>query len=105
MKVIRQALWRSAIISYRRGFTGGKAHLVPQGARLRVPDHWKQLLNPQQLEAHDELLRLADKHVAHHTGEREHIGSRQCSLHHRCLALLLESPCCQSTGHIPKTIW
>jgi hypothetical protein len=73
MKVIRQALWRSAIISYRRGFTGGKAHLVPQGARLRVPDHWKQLLNPQQLEAHDELLRLADKHVAHQTGEREHM--------------------------------
>jgi hypothetical protein len=73
MKVIRQGLWRSAVISYRRGFTGGKAHLVPQGRRLQVPDHWTDLLNPEQLEAHNQLLHLADKHVAHQTGEREHM--------------------------------
>jgi hypothetical protein len=73
MKVVRTALWRSAVISYRRGFTSGKAHLVKQGRRLKVPDHWTELLNPEQLEAHDELLRLADKHIAHQTGEREHM--------------------------------
>lgn len=73
MEVIRQALWKSAVISYRRGFNGGKAHLVPQARRLKVPDHWKKLLNAEQLAAHDELLHLADKHIAHQAGEREHM--------------------------------
>jgi hypothetical protein len=103
--VIRQALWKSAVISYRRGFNGGKAHLVPRARRLRVPDKWKRLLNQAQLEAHDELLHLADKHIAHQTGAHEHV---------RVAAMLAPPPmpraiagslCCLSTGHTPKLIW
>jgi hypothetical protein len=75
VKVVRRALWTSAVIAYRRGFTTGKAHLAPKGRprRLKVPDHWKELLNPQQLEAHEEVLQLANQHIAHRVDEREHM--------------------------------
>ena len=74
MKVVRQALWSSAAISCRRGFTTGKAHLLPQGKRLKVPDHWKELLSPEQLEAHDQVLDIANRHIAHRVDKREHMN-------------------------------
>lgn len=73
MKVVREALWRSAVISYRRGFTTGKAHLKSQGKRLKVPEHWKELLSPEQLEAHTQVLDLANRHIAHRASDREHM--------------------------------
>lgn len=47
-EVPQQALWSAAAISYRRGFSTGKALLQPQAKRLKVPDNWLNLLSPEQ---------------------------------------------------------
>jgi hypothetical protein len=74
LEVIRQALWSAAAISYRRAFATGRAHLVPQGQRLRVPEHWKDLRPAEGLEAHEKVMKIANRHIAHRVGEHEHIN-------------------------------
>lgn len=71
-KVARQSLWTSALVSYRRGFTTGKAHIAPGSPRLKVPDDWKERLTKEQFEAHEAILKIANQHVAHRVGEQEH---------------------------------
>ena len=39
-----------------------------------VPDHWTELLSPEQLEAHYQVLDLANRHIAHRVDEREHMN-------------------------------
>lgn len=72
-KVVRRSLWTSALISYRRGFTTGKAHVAPRSPRLKVPDDWKERLTREQFEAHEAILKIANQHVAHRVGEQEHV--------------------------------
>jgi hypothetical protein len=74
MAVVRQSLWTSAVVHYRRGFADGKAHLAKGRPRLKLPDHWTDLLNPEQLEAHEEIWQLANRHVAHRVDERQHMA-------------------------------
>ncbi|WP_131809307.1 hypothetical protein [Mycobacteroides immunogenum] len=69
--VVSRALWVSAAIAYRRGFTTGKAQLVPQGNRLKIPQSWFDALKPEGRVAHDEILEIANKQIAHHTGKHE----------------------------------
>ncbi|CAJ1501017.1 hypothetical protein [[Mycobacterium] burgundiense] len=82
-EVPQQALWSAAAISYRRGFSTGKALLQPQAKRLKVPDNWLNLLSPEQREAHAEILEVASRQVAHQTGHAEHV---------RVIALLSPPP-------------
>lgn len=70
-KVVSRALWVSAAIAYRRGFTTGKAQLVPQGNRVKIPEGWFNALKPEGKVAHDEILEIANKQIAHHTGKHE----------------------------------
>ncbi|WP_255776000.1 hypothetical protein [Mycobacteroides abscessus] len=70
-KVVSRALWVSAAIAYRRGFTTGKAQLVPQGNRLKIPQDWFDSLKPEGKVAHDGILEIANKQIAHHTGKHE----------------------------------
>ncbi len=71
-KVVSRGLWVAAAISYRRGFTTGKAQLVPQGSRLKIPKSWFESLKPEYKEAHEEILAVANQQIAHHTGKNEH---------------------------------
>lgn len=71
--LIRQALWNAGVISYRRVFGSGKAHVVPQGSRLRPTDEWKKYVTSEQLEAHEAVLEMADKHIAHRVGDHEQV--------------------------------
>ncbi|WP_336819508.1 hypothetical protein [Gordonia sp. MMO-8] len=73
-KLMSEALWTSAAIAYRRGFTTGKAQLVPQGSRLKIPEGWYESLNPEYKEAHDEILEIANRQIAHHTGKGDHFN-------------------------------
>lgn len=71
-QIVAKSLWTSAAIAYRRGFTTGKAQLVPQGSRLKIPDEWLESLKPEFKEAHEEILEIANRQVAHHTGKLDH---------------------------------
>ncbi|RDB49973.1 hypothetical protein [Tsukamurella tyrosinosolvens] len=70
--VVLRALWVAAAIAYRRGFTSGKAPLVKQGGRLKIPERWYQSLPVDFQQAHDKILEIANKQVAHHVGVNEH---------------------------------
>jgi hypothetical protein len=74
--VIRAALWSAAVISYRRAFNSGKALGQPQAPRLKIPDDWTKSLKQAQRNAHDEVLVIANKHVAHRVGDHEVGGVR-----------------------------
>jgi hypothetical protein len=74
--VIRAALWSAAVISYRRAFSSGKALGQPQAPRLKIPDDWTKSLKQAQRNAHDEVLVIANKHVAHRVGAHEMGGVR-----------------------------
>ena len=74
--IIRAALWSAAVISYRRAFSAGKALGQSQASRLRVPDDWTKSLNQDQLDAHEQVLTIANKHVAHRVGDHEVAGVR-----------------------------
>lgn len=65
------ALWRSALIAYRRSFTGGLSLAGPGNARTRVPDEMVANLTDEERSVHDEARRLADKHIAHRVGDTE----------------------------------
>lgn len=73
-KVVSEGLWVAAAISYRRGFTTGKAHLAPQGSRLKIPKSWFDALQPEYKKAHKEILAVGNQHIAHQTGKHEHIN-------------------------------
>jgi hypothetical protein len=64
------------VISYRRAFSAGKALGQSQASRLRVPDDWAKSLNQDQLDAHEQVLTIANKHVAHRVGDHEVAGVR-----------------------------
>ncbi|GAA4642049.1 hypothetical protein GCM10023197_05310 [Gordonia humi] len=70
-QIVAKSLWTSAAIAYRRGFTTGKAQLVPQGSRLKITEGWYQSLTPEYKEAHDDLLEIANRQIAHHTGKHD----------------------------------
>jgi hypothetical protein len=82
-QVIRAALWSAAVISYRRAFNSGKALGQPQAPRLKMPDDWTKSLKQAQRNAHDEVLVIANKHVAHRVGDHEVGVSAHFSRHHR----------------------
>lgn len=67
--LVRQALWTASCIAYRRVFTSGKGHLNPQTPRLRPNQNFTAALTTEQLKAHDEVLAIANKHIAHRVGE------------------------------------
>jgi hypothetical protein len=62
-----KALWNAALISYRRAFTTGRAHLLTNGSRLNLRDVVEQIVPKERAKTHAELMRLASKHVAHRT--------------------------------------
>ena len=64
------------MISYRRAFSSGKAHAQPQASRLKIPDDSTNSLNHDQLAAHEQILTIASKHVAHRVGDHEVGGAR-----------------------------
>jgi hypothetical protein len=68
---VAQGLWTAAVISYRRGFTSGKAQLVPQGSRLKVPKSWFDSLKPEYKQAHEEILAVGNRQIAHYTGAQD----------------------------------
>lgn len=70
---INRALWASACISYRRVFTTGKAHLAKGQPRLRVNDNWTDNLTPEQLDAHNSVLDMANRHIAHRVNDLEQV--------------------------------
>lgn len=69
--VARQALWFAGAISYRRAFTSGRGHLVSNGRRVRINDQWKEVLTPDQQRAHEQVLLMANRHIAHRVAEHE----------------------------------
>jgi hypothetical protein len=69
--VARQALWFAGAISYRRAFTSGRGHLVSNGSRVRINDQWREVLNPDQQRAHEQVLLMANRHIAHRVAEHE----------------------------------
>lgn len=75
---VAEGLWTSAVISYRRGFTKGKAHLQRGARRPQIPDSWFQRLDHEYQEAHKEILEIANQQVAHRAGKHEHI--KVCAL-------------------------
>lgn len=68
---LMQAVWSAGAISYRRAFASGKGHLVKQGGRLKFKDGWTDELEAGMAEAHERLLELANKHIAHRVGDHE----------------------------------
>lgn len=70
-KVVGQALWTAAVIAYRRGFTKGKAQLVPQASRLKIPGDFYDQLKPEYRQAHDEILAIGNQQMAHYTGAQD----------------------------------
>jgi hypothetical protein len=72
-KVVAEGLWNAAVISYRRGFTTGKAHLQPGQPRTKIPKSWFEGLKPEYKEAHKEILEIANRAIAHRIGKNEHI--------------------------------
>jgi hypothetical protein len=70
---LRRAIWTTACISYRRVFTSGKGHLNPQTPRLKPNDNFTAALTPEQLEAHNNVLETANRHVAHRVNELEQV--------------------------------
>jgi hypothetical protein len=81
--LVRRALWTASCIAYRRVFTSGKGHLNPKNPRLRPNQNFTAALTTEQLKAHDEVLAIANKHIAHRVGELEQV---------MVLALLNPSP-------------
>lgn len=69
--LIRRALWTASCIAYRRVFTTGKGHLSPQTPRMKPNENFTDALTTDQLAAHNEVLAIANKHVAHRVGELE----------------------------------
>jgi hypothetical protein len=69
--LVRRALWTSACVAYRRVFTKGKGHLSPQTPRPRPNENFTKALTADQLAAHNEVLEIANRHVAHRVGELE----------------------------------
>jgi|SRR5271169_1849773 len=75
-QVIRAALWSAGLISYRRAFSSGKALGQPQAPRLKIPDDWTKMLTQAQRDTHDQVLVIANKHVAHRVSDHEVGGVR-----------------------------
>lgn len=71
--VVKPALWKACCISYRRIFAKGKGHLNPQTPRLKFKDGWTSALTPDQLAAHESVLDMADKHIAHRVSDLEQV--------------------------------
>ena len=69
----KRALWTACCITYRRVFTNGKGHINPQTPRLKPNDSFTAALTPEQLEAHNEVLETANRHVAHRVNELEQV--------------------------------
>jgi hypothetical protein len=67
----RRPLWTAAVISYRRGFTTGKAQIVPQGSRLKIPKNWFDSLKPEYKKFHEEILDIGNQQIAHYTGAQD----------------------------------
>jgi hypothetical protein len=65
--VLTKATWNAALISYRRAFTTGRAHLLDGGSRLNLRDVVEQIVPEEHSATHAELMRLANGHVAHRT--------------------------------------
>lgn len=90
-KVVSRGLWVSAAISYRRGFATGKAQLVPQASRLKIPPSWLESLVPEYRQAHEAILEMANQHIAHHTGKHEH---------YQAVAMLMPPPLPRALGGV-----
>ena len=70
-ELIRRALWTASCIAYRRVFTTGKGHLSPQTPRMKPNENFTNVLTSDQLAVHNEVLAIANKHVAHRVSELE----------------------------------
>jgi len=69
--VSAHALWNAGAISYRRAFVSGRGHLTVQGKRLRLDESFVALLSEEQRAAHQLVLDLANRHIAHRVGDQE----------------------------------
>ena len=70
--VLRPALSKAVVISYRRAFASGKS-FVSKRSRTRYPDTIVDGLSPADQDTHTALLEEANRHVAHRVSDdREH---------------------------------
>ena len=93
--LLKRALWTACCISYRRVFAKGKGHLHPQKPRTRPGENFTAALTPEQLEAHNQVLETADKHIAHRVGELEQV---------RVTALLNPPPLPRAVVGVPTEV-
>lgn len=68
---VPQALFNAGLISYRRAFNSGRAHLMPKKSRFSLSDVLLQALSTEQRTVHYEMLKTANGHIAHRVGEGE----------------------------------
>ena len=68
-----RALYDSAAIAYRRGFTGGRALLGKGASRTRVPEEILDCLDENHRAAHEKLIEHADTHIAHRVSDLEQV--------------------------------
>ncbi len=69
--ILLQALWNAGVISYRRATSKGTGHLVTQGKRPRLEKELVPLLSEEQRQVHEQVMDMADKHVAHRVRDYE----------------------------------
>ena len=60
---LRRACWEGAIIAYARCFAGGQG--AAGGARTSL-DTFLEHLSAEQLDAHQQILRVRNKRIGHH---------------------------------------
>ena len=72
-RILRNALWKAVVISYRRAFTGGKS-FVKGRSRAKYPSDQVDSLSDDERAIHDEMLHEADKHVAHRVDDDREAG-------------------------------
>lgn len=67
----RRALYDSAAIAYRRGFTTGSSLIMKGKSRARVPAEIINALSEQDRAVHQALLDRANTHIAHRVSSYE----------------------------------
>jgi hypothetical protein len=68
-QLLGRALWGACCISYRRAFSAGRGHIQPQAPRPILKKELIDALSPDQVGAHKTVLRMANQHIAHRSGD------------------------------------
>lgn len=66
-----RALWQSAVVTYGRCFTSGRGYVRPGASRTKIPEDFRDTLEPGERLIHDSILEERNQHVGHRVGDQE----------------------------------